>query len=193
VPFLEVLTRVYKRPQMLAINMESLRAQTDPDWIQTFLVDDVGRGIGWSHEHMGAYAPNLVGDYIFVLDDDDMCTCHTLVADLKRIAAEHDPDVIMVRMEHKDGVVLPGPALWGGDELVYGQLGVSAYIVRRSVWQAHAGAWTPGWYGSDFSFISSVFGNNPALGLAPWIQPPHIYWHDCIASRVQRQSFGEPE
>ena len=190
-PFLEILTRVYKRPQLLAINVESLRHQTDGDWQQTFLVDNVGRGINWSHENMGAHAPDLVGAYQWILDDDDMCTCPTLVADLKAIAAEHNPDVIMVKMDH-GGIVLPQEPEWG-DGPRYGKLGVSSYIVRREVWQAHAGAWTPGWYGSDFSFINSIFGNNPAMGMAPWVRPPSVYWHDCVASGIQVQSFGKAE
>lgn len=176
---------------MLAVNVASLRAQTDGDWLQTFLVDDVGRGINWSHENMAVNAPNLTGEYIWILDDDDMCICRTLVADLKRIAAEHDPDVIMLRMDHGTRV-LPDDATWG-DAPVCGRIGCSAYVVRREVWQAHAGAMVPGWYGSDFSLINSIFGNNPALGLAPWIQQPRVYWHDCIASRIQVQSFGKAE
>ena len=190
-PFLEVLTRVYKRPQLLAVNMESLRAQTDGDWAQTYLRDDVGRGINWSHENMAAHAPHLVGEWIWILDDDDMCTCPTLVADLKSIVAERAPDVIMVKMDHGKAV-LPDAESWG-DGPVYGHIGVSAYIVRRSLWQAHAGALVPGWYGSDYSLINSIFGNNPAMALAPWIKQPRIYWHDCIASRVQVQSFGKAE
>lgn len=189
-PFLEVLTRVYKRPQLLAVNMESLRTQTDDDWAQTYLVDNVGRGINWSHENMAAHAPDLVGEWIWIVDDDDMCTCPTLVADLKRIVAEHAPDVIMVKMDHGKAV-LPDES-WG-DGPVYGHIGVSAYIVRREVWQTHAGALVPGWYGSDYSLINSIFGNNPAMAMAPWIKQPRIYWHDCIASRVQVQSYGKAE
>lgn len=190
-PFLEVLTRVYKRPQMLAINVESLRHQTDDDWTQTYLVDNVGRGINWSHENMAAYAPRLVGEWVWIVDDDDMCTCPTLVADLKRIVAEHDPDVIMLKMDH-GRAVLPDAETWG-DGPVCGHIGCSAYVVKRELWQEHAGAMVPGWYGSDFSLINSIFGNNPAMGLAPWIKQPRIYWHDCVASRVQQQSFGQAE
>lgn len=190
-PFLEVLTRVYKRPQMLAINVESLRHQTDDDWTQTYLVDNVGRGINWSHENMAAYAPNLVGEYIWILDDDDMCTCSTLVADLRSIWFSYGPDVIMLKMDHA-GKVLPDDETWG-DGPVCGHIGCSAYVVKRELWRAHAGAMVPGWYGSDFSLINSIFGNNPAMGLAPWIKQPRIYWHDCVASRVQQQSFGQAE
>ncbi len=179
-PFLEVITRCYKRPVMLAANQASMLRQTDGDWVQTLLVDDVGRGVAWSHENMGAYAPKLVGNYIWILDDDDECVHPELVAELKFIVADSNPDVIMVKMDHGNGVILPSDRWRMAPE--YGRIGVSAYIVRRQVWQWHAHALTPGWYGSDFSLINAI-----------WRSQPTVYWHDCIASRVQRHSEGKPE
>lgn len=179
-PFLEVLTRVYKRPTMLQINMESLRRQTDQDFTQTFLVDDVGRGIEWSHENMAAYAPRLVGDWVWCLDDDDMCILPTFVEGLKAIAVLNAPDVIMVRMDHGYGRILPS-ARWGRSPQM-SEIGASAYVVKRGLWQAHAGAMVPGKYTSDFELISSIWRDSPA-----------VYWWDVIASRVQRQSLGAAE
>lgn len=179
-PFLEVLTRCYKRPGMLAANQASLQQQTDGDWIQTLLIDDVGRGIAWSHENLAAYAPQLVGDYIWVLDDDDLCIEPEFVAGLKFIVADQDPDVIFVRMDHGYGRILPS-ARWGKSPQV-GEIGVSAFVIRRAVWQAHASAMVPGQYTSDFEFINSI-----------WQAQPTIYWWDVIASKVQRQSLGAAE
>jgi hypothetical protein len=71
--FLEVLTRCYRRPGLLAANQASLRAQTCADWTQTLLVDEEGRGIAWSYVNMAGYAPHLVGEYVWILDDDDLC------------------------------------------------------------------------------------------------------------------------
>lgn len=181
-PFLEILTRTFnQRPQMLAINQASLRRLTDPDWTQTMLVDDAGRGIGWASRNMAAYAPRLVGEYIWVLDDDDTCIHAPLVEELKFIHADSDPDVIMVRMDHGGGRVLPDDAHWGGAP-EQGFIGCSAPIVRRAVWQAHAGAWASDRYTSDFDFVSAV-----------WASQPAVYWHDVVASRVMKQSFGAPE
>ncbi len=180
-PFLEVLTRSYKRPRMLAVNQASLRNQTDNDWVQTLLVDDIGRGIEWATENMAAYAPKLVGDYVWILDDDDTCILPTFVAELKFIAVDSDPDVIMVRMDHGAGRILPDDDTWHGPP-VLSHIGCSAYVVRRAIWQAHAGALVPGRYVSDFDFISAIYAANPS-----------IYWHDVIASRVMKQSFGAPE
>lgn len=181
-PFLEVLTRTFNaRPHLLRINQDSLQRQTDPDWVQTLLVDDVGRGIDWASENLAAYAPHLVGEFIWCLDDDDTCILPTLVEELKFIVADSDPDVIMIRMDHGAGHILPGDDTWLYPP-VLGQIGCSAFVVRREVWQAHASAMEHGHYASDFDLIHSI-----------WKSQPSVYWHDVVASRVMRQSFGRPE
>jgi glycosyltransferase involved in cell wall biosynthesis len=181
-PFLEILTRTFNaRPHLLRINQESLQRQTDSDWVQTLLVDDVGRGIDWASENLAAYAPHLLGEYIWILDDDDTCILPTLVAELKFIAADSSPDVIMLRMDHGAGRLLPGDDTWMGPP-VLGQIGCSAFVVRREVWQRHAGAMSKGHYASDFDLINAI-----------WKSEPTVYWHDVVASRVMRQSFGRPE
>jgi len=179
--FLEVLTRYYKRPEMLERNEASLEAQTCDDWEQTLLIDNIGRGIGWSVENLGRYASQLTGRYIWILDDDDECIRPTLVAELKEIAGRCDPDVIMLRMDHGPRGVLPEPGFWESKPQL-GHIGISAFVVKREVWQANAGAWIPGAYHSDFIFIAAVFAVRPA-----------VYWHNVIASQVQRVSLGKPE
>lgn len=177
--FLEVLTRCYKRPTMLAVNAGSLFQQTDDDWQQTHIVDDAGLGVGASYDRL-AKQP-VTGEYIWILDDDDMAIRETLVEELKAIAGEHDPDVIMLRMDHGTRGVLPDGPFWGSYP-VCGHIGCSAYVVQRHVWQYHSRAFTPGDYNSDYRFICAVFDGQP-----------EIYWHDVIASRVQRISLGLPE
>jgi len=174
------LTRTYKRPQLLAANCESLFRQTSFGWWQqTYLADDEGRGIGWSYRNMAAYAPNLVGLYIWILDDDDMCASDSLVDDLKDIVAAHNPDVIMLKMDHGPRGVLPGKN-WQRPP-VMGDIGCSAFVVRREIWQRHAQYFSDS-YAGDFDFIASIFAGDY-----------EIYWFDCVASRVQRISLGNPE
>ena len=105
--FLEVVTRCYKRPKMLKHNIDSLLAQTCDDWQQTLIIDEEGRGVGASYLEMARYADELEGDYIWILDDDDMCIRKTLVDELRRIVIDHDPDVIMLRMNHLERGILP--------------------------------------------------------------------------------------
>ena len=188
--FLEVLTRTCRRPNMLAVNQLSLKAQTCTDWQQTVVIDEVGRGIGWAQANLAVVAAHLVGDYIWILDDDDECIRPSLVEELKVIAvsacavpayAENDPDVIMLRMDHGPLGVLPDDNYWNRPP-AYGHIGASGYVVKRQVWQAHANAWLGGCYHSDFDFINDV-----------WSAGPAVYWHDVIASRIQRISEGVPE
>ena len=129
---------------------------------------------------LAAYAPYLVGDMVFCLDDDDCLIYPPFIATLKRIAAAHDPDVIMCRMDHGGGRILPS-ARWGKSPRV-SEIGISAFVVRRAVWQRHAGAMVPGEYVSDFHFINSI-----------WQAAPSVFWLDVVASRVQRQSVGRAE
>lgn len=178
--FLEVVTRTFRRPTLLAINRESLEQQTDDDWSQSFIDDPIGRGVGYSYERLAMFP--VRGDYIWILDDDDLCARPTLVAELKAIAAEHDPEVIMLKMDHGPRGILPDYPHWGAFPVV-AHIGCSAYVVRRDVWCAFAHAFLPGSYQSDFQFISRVFLDSAR----------RIYWHDVIASRVQRISLGAPE
>jgi hypothetical protein len=178
-PFLQVLTRCYRRPQMLMTNMAGLTAQSDPDWEQTLLVDGEGRGIGAAQAALANLAPYVRGQYIWIVDDDDCCIRPTLVAECKAIAAEHEPDVIMVRMDHGPRGILPDDAHWHKPP-VLSWIGCSAYIVRRAVWQRHAHVFTSATYNSDFDFIAAVFASDPDLD-----------WHDVVASAVQRISLGK--
>lgn len=180
--FLEVLTRCYKRPKMLKHNQASLEAQTCDDWQQTLIVDEIGQGIGWAQLQLAEYAPELEGDYIWILDDDDMCRRNTFVAELKHIVEVRNPDVIMVRMNHGMRGILPDNHNWRGKPVV-GRLGCSAYVIRREVWQKYAPAFATAHYASDFDFIAAVFEDDDI----------EVYWHDVIASQVQHISMGEPE
>lgn len=165
---------------MLQANKASLDRQTWVNWVQTVLIDEDGAGIGQSHIEMGRYAPALQGQYIWILDDDDECIRSTLFAELAGIILSHQPDVIMLRMDHGPRGILPDDEYWKQPPK-HGHIGISAYVVRREIWQAHAAVWGPA-YHSDYDFIRSIFDSNPK-----------IYWHDVIASRVQQIGLGRPE
>lgn len=179
--FLQVLTRCYQRPTLLMQNINSIAAQSDPDFEHTLLVDGEGRGVGAAQAALANYAAYVRGRYVWILDDDDLCVDAGLVAELKAIAAEHDPDVIMVRMDHGPRGVLPDNTHWQKPPAM-SWIGCSAYIVRRELWQRHAHAFASATYNSDFDFIDAVFRGDP-----------EIYWHDRIVSQVQRISLGAPE
>ena len=173
--FLEVLTRhMVSRHKELRINQASLAILKDADFAQTILVDDVGRGIGWTHMRFREHGPLLNGHYIWILDDDDMCIRPSLIDDLKGIVAKHNPDMIITKMDHGEPLgVLPSGVFWKRRPFE-GWIGVSSCFVRRAVWRIHAAAWGDR-YAGDFDFIFSV-----------WAGGHKVHWFDAICSSVQR-------
>lgn len=180
--FLEVITRCYARPEMLAKNKAAFERQTSRNFVQTFLVDDIGRGKVWAEDNLRANIQHFRGQYIWLLDDDDLCTRDTLVEELKAIAEAHNPDVIMVRMDHGPLGVLPPDDLWQQRPQA-GRIGGSSVIVKRVVWFKHGHNWREGTNHADFEFIDSLFRDNSLS----------IFWLDVVASKVQRISWGNPE
>ena len=134
-----------------------------------------------ANSSLSDYSDKLTGAYVWILDDDDLLIYPELVDDLKRIVEEHNPQVIFVKMNHGPLGILPDDNHWQTPPQE-GYIGVSAYVVERQLWQAHASAFASGRYQSDFDFINSV-----------WRAGPKVYWHDVVASRVQRISNGAPE
>ena len=178
---LEVMTRCFRRPGMLAINQAALARQTDADWTQTLLVDEIGIGVPAANARLADVAPLLTGEYIWVLDDDDECVCDRLVEMVRLLADGTAPDVIMVRIDHGPLGVLPPNELWG-KRPVCGRIGGSAVIVRRALWQRCAGGWQTGRYAADCDFVLWVYD-----------AAERVAWLDVVAGRVQRISHGAPE
>lgn len=182
-PFLEVITRhLYSRPTLLARNRASLEEQTDPDYEQTILTDSQGHGLESANHRIALHMRRVRGEYIWILDDDDICIAPTLIADLKRIVAEEDPHVIMLRMDHGPRGVLPPTYLWGQTP-EKGKIGSSAFVVRANVFRAFCDYWrAPS--AADYAFIHAVFTQTADLRVA---------WHFLTASRVQVLGYGKGE
>lgn len=181
-PVLEVLTRAYERPTLLAANQDSLQRQTCHEWAQTLLVDEVGVGIAATYDRLAEYEPT--GHWVWLLDDDDLCVYDYLVDTLNVIDCLGF-DVVIARMDHRGpsgrGKVLPDAAHWKKPPQ-QGYIGASAYIVRKDVWMAYRHAFAPGCYESDYQFIRAVYDSKPS-----------IYWLEEVIAKCQKVSNGEPE
>lgn len=178
---LEVVTRhLPGRPTYLRANMYSVRAMGETVR-QTILPDDVGRGVGWANTQMREFDP--VGDYVWMLDDDDMATCPNLSECVEQLAARFDPDLIMLRMDHGFPFgVLPSRDDFGQRLPDEGGIGVSAFITKRAHWLRNRACWGDR-YAGDYDFIKRAFETADV-----------ICWHDCIASRCQHgQNNGAVE
>lgn len=179
--FLEIVTRTYRRPGYLADNIASVQA-LGSDVRHTILRDEQGMGVAAANARLADCTPTA--EYVWVLDDDDVCIYEDLVADLRGIVALHGKvPAVIVRMDHGAPLgVLPKDWDWQQPPQEAG-IGCSGMITRRDVWLRHRHAWASGRYASDFDFIWSVW--------ATWQRA--IVWHDIIASRCQRISRGLPE
>lgn len=179
VPFFEVLTRCYRRPAMLAQNQASLAAQSSQDWLQTLLVDEIGIGVGAANARLADV--EVVGAYVWILDDDDLCTDSELFAAVRNVidSTTEPPAAVVVRMDHGSLGVLPPLKGWGRLP-AQGQIGASALIVRRDIWYQYRDHWRSGRYESDYDFMAAVLRNES-----------HIVWLDLVASAVQRISRGK--
>lgn len=178
-PFLEILTRhLATRADLLAHCQSSLESQTDDDWMQTLLIDNLGRGVAWANANLGRYAPQVEGDFVWVLDDDDECTCQTLVADLKRVTSETCADVVMVRGEINRHGVLPDASVWGLRPL-FAHVAMPNFVLRREVFRKHAGKLAVS-RGADYNLIRDVFDADVY----------RVAWLDQVVMRSERARFG---
>lgn len=179
--FLEVLTRCYKRPEGLRRNQASLRAQVDRDYVQTLLVDDQGIGVAAANARLATVEP--MGDYVWVLDDDDFCVYPRLILMLKAFAeADQHPAAFVTMMDHGPELgVLPSEKWWGRIP-PEGGIGASALIVRRDVWLRWRERWASARYASDYDFASAVLRNEPG-----------VVWLSVVASAISRRSIGKAE
>lgn len=178
--FLEIVTRTFgQRPTMLQRCIDSVAQQTDGDYTHTIIRDTHARGVAWA---VGNLAHHIAtGEYVIVIDDDDLLVRRTLVAELKQIVAEHDPDVIMLRASHVVFGVLPRNGNWGHEPQL-GDVGTSNYVIRGATWNAYHSIWQAKYEG-DWMYINQLW-HTPGLR---W------YWHDVVAVHYPQRSNGAAE
>ena len=177
--FLSVYTPTFARPTLLATCRQSVEAQTARDAIQHLIVyDDVGIGIGGMFAEIQEHVGNLRGDYVYILQDDDVLAGPDVVERLRVFAIENnDPAVVIVRNQ-KRGMILPTHWM---DRPRRNHIDLGSYVVRRDVLTAHAGDFAPK-YDGDFEYIDAVWR-------AGW----RFTWCDLLFARALGTGLGRPE
>lgn len=148
--FLTIVTRhMGERPVSYQRQIASLAAQTDDDFVQIVVWDNVGRGIPAAQSAMHSLY-YLVSDYVWVLDDDDVAEPDA-VEIIKAVAKALDyPPAFAVRFSH-NGNILPKD----GEPLQCGGIGVSSVVVRRDTWARTCANFGES-YSGDWDWISSI-------------------------------------
>jgi hypothetical protein len=176
--FLEIITRTFgQRPGLLRRNRDSLAALASADWAQTILLDDGARGCAWANANLATVA--AVGDYVWVLDDDDLCVCPDLIEQLRPYAGAY---VIMLRAEHADFGTLPHEENWQ-KRPVLADIGFSNFVVRGDIWNLYRDEFAKlAVYAADFYYIDLL-----------WRQKFPFAWLDVVGAAYPQRSLGAAE
>jgi len=178
-PFLSIYTPTYRRPTLLAACRQSVADQTIAGEIQHYvLVDDIGVGIAGMFAEIPRHVGELQGEYVYVLQDDDVLAGPEVVERLKRFVKEEgEPPVVMVR-NRKRGMVLP--TFWG-EAPRPAHVDLGNYVLRRDVFRLHAGDFGR-CYEGDYYFILRV-----------WEMGWRFTWLDLLFSKAMALGLGRPE
>jgi len=179
-PFLSIVTRnYYKRTEMFKNCGASVSMQKDQDFDHIIIKDMVGVGSTKANCLFYSNKDRVRGEYVFMLDDDDLFTSDEFVGDMKKIVEECSPGLIFVRMLINEELY-PTSVVWKKEKLHQNHVGTSNVVVRNDLWQKHIERFSDSQIG-DFLFINSVF-----------MEKPKIYWQDKLYSKTTRVSKGQP-
>lgn len=172
---LEIVTRHRPgREKKLARCIQSVKGQTDHDFGQTILVDHEARGVEYANGMLASFTPS--GDWVWILDDDDVCCSPDVVADTKRLAP--GKRLIFCKMRYQKAV-LPTKDTWEKPP-VFGKIGMGNFIVRSDVYM-----WMRERFrvpvGADFKFISAVYAG---------LSRDEIVWHNKYFSQCYGPGRG---
>lgn len=135
-PFLTIYTATHRRPHALARCLASVGEQTVADRIQHFVVvDHVGIGIGGVYAQVPTYAPAVRGEYVYLLNDDNVLASPTVVGELEAFVRLHDdPPPVIIGVVDIDGQRFPINDLMPRIGPIQSYVDLGNLIVRRDVW-----------------------------------------------------------
>lgn len=178
---LTIITRTYKRPQMLARCMASLEAQSDGDYQHILLVDEEGIGIAETYRRMRQRNwADIRGDYVYLLDDDCTLAGVEAIATLRRAIIAARPKLIFVKAEICEWGILPG--LWRLPP-VRGRIDLGCVIMQRGLFRRAARRFGAA-YDGDYDFIMAGYGMS---------RQSQTIWLDHLFMRAQQIGRGKPE
>ena len=178
-PFISIVTRnFYKRTEMFGNCCASVSMQKDQDFDHVIIKDMVGIGSAKANLLFHANRDRVKGQYVFMLDDDDIFISDEFVGDMKRIVEEHSPEMIFVRMLINEELY-PTSVVWEKPRLHQNHIGTSNVVLRNDLWQRYISMFSDIQVG-DFVFINSVF-----------LSRPKMFWQNKLYSKTTRVSRGQ--
>ena len=156
-PFLTIVTRCCKRPAMLSLCIDSVRALMDCSVEQVFIVDKKQIGILRANLLFAQHTHRIDGEYVYILDDDTLLTNTRFVTHIREAAADN-PGIIMVRSwrSQLNPHTLPNNNVWGDKEkLKMATTNSLTYVVRADLWKQHIGEYGIA-AGGDWAFLEKL-------------------------------------
>jgi len=162
--------------------LQSLIAQSDPDWMAIVVFDGFYRSLPvkdprilytWTTVKLGtgnaAAAVRAAGiklartEWIGFLDDDD--SLDIAYVSTLRMVAQAKTDVVVFRMQEFGGTgrVVPPPSIKRASQLECGNVGIS-FAVRRKIMQGRA--WPSNWC-EDFDLVSALRDSGAKITMRP--------------------------
>lgn len=145
------------REVLLNRNQQSLQDQTYKDWNQIILEDKHHLGIEYANGRLIELKDDeRLGDYIYILDDDDYLIDSEFFEIAAELAKKTDPEVIMVRglWTAFGGRTLPRRCWKNFPQ--HGDVGSPNFLVKWGTWVEYIDHFAQPRSG-DFSFIKAIF------------------------------------
>jgi len=182
------ITRVHpKRPGMLKVCIESIKAQTDDDYIHIIYRHDKtkdGYGAVTANKSL-KYVYPINARYVMVLDDDDMLIDPDFVKIFKEIVDKNDPEIVFFKGIVLGNKVFPTEQTWRKFPS-RGGIASFCFAVRLDIWEKHIHRFNRrSRSGGDFYFISFCYEDTEN----------HI-WLNRVVAQTQRRAgkgLGEHE
>lgn len=182
--FLNIVTRhLAGRPLLLRQNQASLASLESDGWKQTLLIDDVGRGVKWANRNLKTHTP--AGEWVWVLDDDDVCTMPNLIQELEAVVkAQPNAKIVIAQADVTTHVGHIVPSHSWGTRPTYCDIAMPCLFFKASTWVEYSNAWAQE-IAADYRMADHVWtaiGGNEAT-----------VWWDAIVARSTQVGNGRPE
>ena len=193
-PILTIVTRhmVGKRTKQLERLQGSLSIVRQ-DMSQNLIIpDSVQAGLYESAKLMVAQKEEAKGYYVWILDDDDICSYPALPYHLETIRQDYDSDVIVVKhlIRKFEGTehILPEEKIWverNFQGFVRGNIGCPGFIVKNWIYKEFIHHFAINIKSClDWHYLAAVRDAILKDGLS-------TYWLDAIAMEVPKKGGGQ--
>lgn len=178
-PFLTIITRRMdgKRLELFENHKRSI-APFILDIEQCLIIDK--HKLGMWVANTSFQLPEIRGEYVYLLDDDDFILNNYFILELKK-ASINRPGVIVFKMYIRNG---DGdeifPKIWNRKDFKRGQIGGSCFVIRNDLFKKYINHFSHERMG-DWEFITNVLRDENIK----------VEWIDSIMAETGRVSRGE--